>query len=115
MPDLSIIQELCKILGISLSTLLSGEDNKTDELVLKLLWVIEKLKQFGWAIVGLLICNLAEQIENLRFIKNIADETFLRGFCDGSMAGIKLVGVSIFAYGIFSYFNKENQSKSKNK
>ena len=30
MPDLAIIQELCKILGVSLTTLLNGEENRDE-------------------------------------------------------------------------------------
>lgn len=109
MPDLSIIQDLCKILGISVTTLLNGEDNKDDELVIKLLWIIDRLKQFKYAIIGLLIMNLAYQIENLKVFDFPEKGTFIKGFCDGSFAGLKLVGVCIFAYGIAAYIKRNNQ------
>lgn len=69
MPDLSIIQELCQILGVSLTTLLNGEENKEEELVLKLLWLIEKLKQLYLVIVGLVICNIPQALEKIAFIQ----------------------------------------------
>ena len=74
MPDLAVIQDLCKILGISLTTLLNGEENKEEELVLKLLWVIEKLKQLYVVIVGLLICNIPHALETIPLIEKLMSE-----------------------------------------
>ena len=111
MPDLSIIQELCNILGITVSTLLSGDENKNDELIIKLLWIIEKFKQFKYAIVGLLVMNLAYQLENLKFVDWLKDGTFIKGFCNGSFAGMKLVGICIFSYGLASYISKVDKTK----
>lgn len=108
MPDLSIIQELCSILGISVTALLNG-DEETDKLVIKLLWIINKLKQFRYAIVGLLVMNLSYQIENLKFLSNLESGTFIKGFVNGSLTGMKLIGVVVFAYGLVSYITKSEK------
>ena len=71
MPDLAIIQELSKILGITVSTLLNGEENKEEEVIIKLLKIIENLKQFYFVIIGLLICNIPQILEKEDFIEEI--------------------------------------------
>ena len=109
MPDISIIEELCKILSISVTTLLNGEESNDEKLVIKLLWLIGKLKQLRYAIVGLLICNLALQLENLKIFDWLEDGTFIKGFLDGSFVGIKLVGVFVFFYGFVSYCTKNQK------
>lgn len=118
MPDISIIRELCKILGVSLTTLLNGEEDKEEELVLKLLLVIDKLKQLYWVIVGLVICNIPHVLEELPFIQEMMNgKDFFGGLLNGCFAGVRLVGVIIFAYGLAFYgskINKEANSKKVN-
>lgn len=80
MPDLAIIQEVCKMLGVSLTTLLNGEENREEELVLKLLWVIEKLRQLYLAILGLVICNIPHALETIPFVEEmISGKDFFSG------------------------------------
>lgn len=111
MPDLSIIQELCKILGISLTTLLNGEENKEEELALKLLWVIEKLKQLYLVIVGLVICNIPQALETIPFIeKMMSGKDFYSGMLNGCFAGIKIIGVIVFVYGLACYVETIKQA-----
>ncbi len=114
MPDISIIEELCKILGISVTSLLNGEESNDEKLVIKLLWLIDKLKQLRYVIVGLLICNLALQLENLKFFDWLEDGTFIKGFFNGSFVGMKLVGMFIFFYGVVSYCVENQKDKNIN-
>lgn len=110
MPDVSIIQELCKILGITVTTLLNGEESKEEDLIFKLLWMIKKIKQLYYAIGGLVICNIPSALERIIFIEEAMQEgNFVSGLLNGSFAGIKIIGVCVFAYGIASYGNATQQ------
>lgn len=111
MPDFSIIKDLCNILGITVTTLLNGEENKDDEIVIKLLWMIEKLKQLRYIICGLSICYFGEIIQNMNFAGWIPKGTFIRGFYDGCSMGLKIVGVAVFAYGFVVYIKKSQDKK----
>ena len=112
MSDLAIIQELCKILGVSLTTLLNGEENREEELVLKLLWVVEKLKQLYLVIIGLVICNIPHALETIPFVEEMMrGKDFFSGMLNGCFAGIRLVGVIVFAYGLVCYANKTQQGR----
>lgn len=106
MPDYSIVQALCQILGITVIELLNGEENnQNDEVVIDLLWLKEKAKKFKWVIAGLLCMNIAELIRNyLPADQNLP--AFFLGLIDGSLAGFMIVGVCLFVYGIASYFRK---------
>ena len=115
MPDLAIIQKLCEILGITVTTLLNGEENE-EALILKLLWINEQLKQLYLVIIGLVICYVPQVLENVTFIKETMNGTdFLSGMLNGSFAVIKLVGVIVFAYGLACYGNKKNKRIRMNK
>lgn len=110
MPDLSLIQPLCEILGLTVAEFLNGEENSDkEEVMLHLLWLIEKLKKFKLIIIGLLVCNIPQVIEPLLVIQNVAEGTFLRGFLDGGFVGMKIIGVCVFAYGIGCYLNAEKK------
>lgn len=111
MPDISIIKDLCDILGITVTTLLNGEENKDDEIVIELLWIIDKFRQLRYALAGLVICCLGDVIQNMRFAEWLKDETFFKGFYDGLSVGLKLVGVFIFAYGCALYIKKNLELK----
>ena len=111
MPDISIIKDLCDILGITITTLLNGEENKDDEIVIKLLWIIDKFRQLRYALAGLAICYLGDVIQNFRFTEWLKDETFIKGFYDGLSVGLKLVGVFLFAYGFTLYIKKNSKLK----
>lgn len=116
MPDISIIRELCKILGVSVTTLLNGEEDKEEELVLKLLLVIDKLKKLYWVIVGLVICNIPPVLEELPFIEDVMNgKDFFSGFLNGCFAGVRLVGVMVFAYGLAIYISKEKKETNSEK
>ena len=104
MPDLGNIQELCKILGVSLTTLLGGEENKEEELVLKLLWVIERLKKLYLVIIGLVICNIPHVLETIPFIEEVLNgKDFFSGMLNGCFAGIRIAGIMVFACGLVCY------------
>ena len=68
MPDVGIMQELCKILGITVTMLLNGEEDQEEKLVFKLLWAVEKLKQLYTVAVGLILCYVPQWLESLDFI-----------------------------------------------
>lgn len=115
MPDVAILQELCKILGITVTTLLNGEENKEEELVLTLLGIIKRMKQLYLAFLGLAICNVPQVLEKLYFIQEAMTEgDFVAGLLNGMFAGIKIIGVMLFAYGLAAYA-KANQSKCEAK
>ena len=110
MPDLAIIQELCKILGVSLTTLLNGEENREEELILKLLGIVEKSKQLYLVIIGLVICNIPHALEAIPFIEEMMHgKDFFSGMLNGCFAGVRLVGVIVFAYGLVCYANRTKQ------
>ena len=44
MPDVEIIPELCKVLGISISTLFNGEEIEDEQIILRLASIIKVLK-----------------------------------------------------------------------
>lgn len=68
MPDLAIIQKNFKILGITMTTLLNAEENEED-FILKLLWIIEQLKQLYLVILGLVICNVPQYLKTWYLLK----------------------------------------------
>ena len=111
MPDIGIIQGLCNILGISVTTLLNGEENKEEEIVLKLLWGIEKLKQLYLVIIGLVVCNLPSALEAIPSIKEtMSSNGFFSGLLNGCFTGVRIVGIMVFACGIACYLNKVKQA-----
>ncbi len=89
MPSIELAQVLCAVLDVSISSLVAGEENKSEELVLHLLKIINKLNELRYAIIGLVICNLPYPIESLSFISSLPEGTFWRGFADGCFCGCK--------------------------
>ena len=82
------------------------EESKEEDLIFKLLWMIKKIKQLYYAIGGLVICNIPSALESIIFIEEAMQEgNFVSGLLNGSFAGIKIIGVCVFACGIASYAN----------
>lgn len=107
MPDIEMIQELCSILGITVTTLLNGEESDEEALVIKLLWMIEQLKQLYLVVLGLVICNVPGVLDDVILIKEVIEGTgFWSGVVSGSFAGIRIVGVVVFVYGLARYAQK---------
>ena len=112
MPDLAIIQELSKILGITVSTLLNGEESKEDELIIKLLKIIEDLRQLYFVIIGLMICNIPLILEKEAFIKEVLKGSgVFSGMLNGAFSAIMFVGILVFAYGIGCFIRKKAANK----
>lgn len=112
MPDVGIMQELCKILGITVTMLLNGEEDQEEKLVFKLLWAVEKLKQLYTVAVGLILCYVPQWLESLDFIsERMKTGDFFSGVLKGGFVGMKIVGVVVFAYGLICYAQKEEQQK----
>ncbi len=40
---------------------------------MKLLWVIDKLKQLYWVGIGLILCNLPDALHNIVYVRNISE------------------------------------------
>lgn len=118
MPDVSIIQLLCELLGITVNELLNGEENsQSDEPVVHLLWLVKKLEKIRIIIIGLIICNLPYVLESLwPMTPSVGEKSsvvkFFQGFLGGVYTGVKVIGVCIFLYGMASYI-KENIQKKK--
>lgn len=114
MPDLAIIQELSKVLGITVSTLLNGEENREEEVIIKLLKVIENLKQLYLVIIGLLICNIPQILEKEEFIEEIMNGSgFAGGMLHGVFTAIMLFGAMVFAYGIGRFIREKARNKEE--
>lgn len=67
----------------------------------------EANKNLGIIIIGLFIANLGFFIN--RFVKDTSIE-FLNGLKSGLCAGMQIVGVAVFAYGLVSLI-KHNKNK----
>lgn len=114
MPDLALVQELSKILGITVSTLLNGEESKEEELIFKLLKIIKNLKQLYWVIIGLLICNIPQILETEDYIKEILDGSgFFGGVLHGAFTAIMIFGGMVFAYGIGCFIRDKARNKEE--
>lgn len=118
MPDVSIIQTLCELLGITVNELLNGEENsQSDEPVIHLLWLVKKLEKFRIIIIGLVVCNLPYVLESLwPMTPSESDRSsvveFFRGFLGGAYTGVKIIGVCIFIYGIACYIRETMKKKN---
>ncbi len=112
-PDLSSIQPLCEIIGVSPPTLLNGEENWTDDFVMNQLWTIEGLKKLFYTVIGLVVCNVPYIIADIPFISDIPSGTFLRGFVNSAFVGLKMVGVALFVYGLIKYTQSRQQQKKE--
>ena len=114
MPDLALIKELSQILGITVSTLLSGEESKEEELILKLLKIIENLKQLYLVIIGLLICNIPQVLEKEESIKKVLDGSgFFSGMLNGVFTAIMIAGGMVFAYGIGRFIREKAKNRDE--
>ena len=118
MPDLAIIQDLSKVLGITVSTLLNGEESKEEELVIKLLKIIENLKQYFkqlcFVIIGLLISNIPQILEEEKIIQELLNGSgFFSGMLNGVFTAIMLVGAMMFAYGVGCFIRKKAENKEE--
>lgn len=112
MPDLFIIKELCVILGISITSLLNGEETSDEKVILRLLWLLEKFKQLRYVLIGSTICYFSNVVKSLSFINLIQAKTFIKGFIDGAAEWLKIFGVFIFVYGFASYIRKNLELKN---
>jgi len=114
MPDLAIIQELSKLLGITVSTLLNGEESKEEEVIIKLLKIIDNLKQLYLVIIGLMICNIPQILEKEDFIEETLNGSgFFSGMLHGAFTAIMLVGGMVFAYGIGRFIREKARNKEE--
>lgn len=103
MPEVSIIQPICKYLSISVTELLNGkESNASDRVLMDLLWVKKKLEAFWTIAFGLFLCNIPLLVESLWSVDQISQD-FLRGFVSGSFVGMKFIGICFFARGVALY------------
>ena len=93
------------------SILLNGEEISGEKVIIRLLWIVDKLKQLRYTFVGILIFYFSDVIKCLSYLKWVKEETFIKGFLDGASVGLKVVGGFIFMYGIISYIKKTLESK----
>lgn len=104
MPDIGIIPELCKVLDISISTLLNGEEIEDEQIILRLVSIIKVLKnnvKMLCAIcVGLVLCNLPNVLSEFVIISEFLEtNTFQSGILNGVFAGLQLSGTCFFVAG----------------
>lgn len=105
MPDYSVVEELCKVLGISVGELLNGEDEvtgKTEEkqllALLEKLQVVEKHKHILYGIILVLfglVLNLLSSVTGGSSVQN-----FLSGALLGVSVGVMLLGVVMAVTGM---------------
>ncbi len=107
-------EQLAEKLGITVSTLLDGEENKEEEVIIKLLKIIENLKQLYLVIIGLLICNIPQILEKEEFIEEImSGSDFFSGMLHGGFTAIMLFGAMVFAYGIGRFIREKARNKEE--
>ncbi len=113
MPDVAIIQALCKILGITVTTLLNGEENKDEELVLKLYGFVQKMKANLKSLyligAGLVLANLAELLLDSKLVHLAEEGTFYSGMIHGALTGLLLSGACAFGAGIALFIKKSRE------
>lgn len=104
MPDIGIIPELCKVLDISISTLLNGEEIEDEQIILRLASIIKVLKNnvkmLCTICVGLVLCNLPNVLSEFVIISDFLEtNTFQSGILNGVFAGLQLSGTCFFVAG----------------
>lgn len=105
MPDIGIIPELCKVLDISISTLLNGEETEDEQIILRLASIIKVLKnnvKMLYVIcVGLVLCNLPNVLSEFVIISDFLETNTLQsGILNGVFAGLQLSGTCFFVAGV---------------
>ena len=102
MPDYGIVEELCKVLGISVGELLSGEDEAKEEkqlvALLEKLQVVEKHKHILYGIILVLfglVLNLLSSVTGGSVVQD-----FLSGVLLGVSVGVMLIGVVVAMTGM---------------
>lgn len=105
MPDIGIIPELCKVLDISISTLLNGEETEDEQIILRLASIIKVLKNnvkmLYLICVGLVLCNLPNVLSEFVIISDFLEtNTFQSGILNGVLAGLQLSGTCFFVAGV---------------
>lgn len=114
MPDIGIIQDLCKILDITVTTLLNGGESKEEQLVMKLLLVIENLKQLYVIIAGLVVCNIPGAFLEISFVSTLlSGNTFYSGLLNGAFTGLRFIGTILFVYGVAVFYYKMKKVKNR--
>ena len=117
LPDSRTLPGLCAALKVSAWSLLNGEDQpQNDRLLISLLKITEVIRMLWAAIIGLLVMNFAvwiqPPVEKLMSAAGASEQSFLAGVCDGVFAGVKIVGVVVFAYGIASYIRAKAEREN---
>lgn len=105
MPDYSVVEELCKVLGISVGELLNGEDEvtgKTEEkqllALLEKLQVVEKHKHILYGIILVLFGLVLNLLSSVTGGSSVQD--FLSGALLGVSVGVMLLGVVVAVTGM---------------
>ena len=105
MPDVGIIPELCKVLGISISTLFNGEEIEDEQIILRLASIIKVLKNNVKMLcvicIGLILCNLPNALSEVVIVSDFLEaNTFQSGVLGGVFAGVQLSGTAFFVAGV---------------
>lgn len=102
MPDYGVVEELCKVLGISVGELLSGEDEAKEDkqlvVLLEKLQVVEKHKHILYGIILVLfglVLNLLSSVTGGSVVQD-----FLSGVLLGVSVGVMLIGLVIAVSGM---------------
>lgn len=105
MPDYSVVEELCKVLGISVGELLNGENEvtgKTEEkqllALLEKLQVVEKHKHILYGIILVLFGLVLNLLSSVTGGSSVQD--FLSGALLGVSVGVMLLGVVMAVTGM---------------
>lgn len=105
MPDYGIVEELCKVLGISVGELLNGEDEvtgKTEEKQLLALlekWqVVEKHKHILYGIILVLLGVILHLLSSVTGWSAVQD--FISGALLGISTGVIIIGAVVAVTGI---------------
>ena len=95
------------MLGISVATLLNGEEIEDEKIILRLASIIKTLKnniKMLWVIfAGLALCNLPELLLKIKVISDFSEtSTFFSGMLNGAFTGLQIGGGCFFVAGIAS-------------
>ncbi len=116
MPDIGIIPELCKVLGVSVATLLNGEEIEDEKIILRLASIIKTLKnniKMLWVIfAGLALCNLPELLMKINAVAEFSEtSTFYSGMLNGAFTGLQIGGGCFFVAGVASIVHNIKKNK----